>query len=176
MNRGLFTPLSIVSLILCAGAGAGYVLTMTPPWWYVASFPSGPPETIRWLGWSCAAFAVTTFALLLKRASQIRLIDDRLRCGRCLSCGYNLTGNLSGTCPECGGGGSMRAHEQASRAGLRLAPSARAIEAVPILHDPRGTRRSHHTGHGRARVPNASAGVIVQWPAVEIRVPGVTEA
>lgn len=22
--------------------------------------------------------------------------------GRCLSCGYNLTGNLSGTCPECG--------------------------------------------------------------------------
>lgn len=23
--------------------------------------------------------------------------------GRCLSCGYNLTGNISGVCPECGG-------------------------------------------------------------------------
>lgn len=26
----------------------------------------------------------------------------RLRQGRCLACGYNLTGNTSGICPECG--------------------------------------------------------------------------
>ena len=27
----------------------------------------------------------------------------RRRRGRCVMCGYNLTGNTSGTCPECGG-------------------------------------------------------------------------
>jgi hypothetical protein len=26
----------------------------------------------------------------------------RRREGRCLSCGYDLTGNVSGVCPECG--------------------------------------------------------------------------
>jgi len=26
----------------------------------------------------------------------------RRRAGRCIYCGYNLTGNLSGVCPECG--------------------------------------------------------------------------
>jgi hypothetical protein len=28
--------------------------------------------------------------------------QDRLRRGLCVKCGYDLTGNLSGTCPECG--------------------------------------------------------------------------
>jgi hypothetical protein len=28
--------------------------------------------------------------------------QDRLRRGLCVNCGYDLTGNLSGTCPECG--------------------------------------------------------------------------
>ena len=27
----------------------------------------------------------------------------RRRKGRCLKCGYDLTGNVSGVCPECGG-------------------------------------------------------------------------
>jgi hypothetical protein len=26
----------------------------------------------------------------------------RMAAGRCVSCGYNLTGNVSGVCPECG--------------------------------------------------------------------------
>lgn len=29
-------------------------------------------------------------------------IDAALRGDACLACGYNLTGNTSGTCPECG--------------------------------------------------------------------------
>ncbi|HSZ56912.1 MAG TPA: hypothetical protein VK797_14695 [Tepidisphaeraceae bacterium] len=28
--------------------------------------------------------------------------EARLKKGRCEFCGYNLTGNISGTCPECG--------------------------------------------------------------------------
>ncbi|GJM24129.1 MAG: hypothetical protein DHS20C16_05440 [Phycisphaerae bacterium] len=27
---------------------------------------------------------------------------DRRRIGECVNCGYNLTGNVSGVCPECG--------------------------------------------------------------------------
>ncbi len=30
------------------------------------------------------------------------LADRRIREGRCPFCDYNLTGNVSGTCPECG--------------------------------------------------------------------------
>ena len=31
------------------------------------------------------------------------MIHDRRACsGLCVNCGYNLTGNISGTCPECG--------------------------------------------------------------------------
>jgi hypothetical protein len=32
----------------------------------------------------------------------VALQDDRRSRGLCPSCGYDLTGNLSGTCPECG--------------------------------------------------------------------------
>lgn len=33
------------------------------------------------------------------------IIDEKMKLGpgRCRKCGYDLTGNLSGTCPECGG-------------------------------------------------------------------------
>jgi rubrerythrin len=27
---------------------------------------------------------------------------ERKEKGQCLACGYDLTGNVSGTCPECG--------------------------------------------------------------------------
>jgi hypothetical protein len=28
--------------------------------------------------------------------------ERRIAAGRCVACGYNLTGNISGVCPECG--------------------------------------------------------------------------
>ena len=31
-----------------------------------------------------------------------RRADERRRQGFCVRCGYSLTGNLSGVCPECG--------------------------------------------------------------------------
>lgn len=41
----------------------------------------------------------------LPRATPFLSVEDRRRLAgnRCLRCGYDLTGNLSGTCPECGG-------------------------------------------------------------------------
>lgn len=45
-------------------------------------------------------FAAT---LLLRRRTRRRsLRSRRLVAGRCTECGYDLTGNVSGTCPECG--------------------------------------------------------------------------
>jgi hypothetical protein len=35
-----------------------------------------------------------------RRAQRLRL--RRARTGCCLTCGYRLTGNVSGICPECG--------------------------------------------------------------------------
>jgi hypothetical protein len=32
----------------------------------------------------------------------VDLARERLGTGRCLFCGYDLTGNVSGVCPECG--------------------------------------------------------------------------
>ena len=35
-------------------------------------------------------------------ARRLLLPKRRERLGLCPSCGYDLTGNVSGTCPECG--------------------------------------------------------------------------
>jgi len=33
---------------------------------------------------------------------QVRRLKRRQKMGHCKNCGYNLTGNVSGKCPECG--------------------------------------------------------------------------
>jgi hypothetical protein len=38
-----------------------------------------------------------------RRQSDVRA--GWIASGRCAECGYDLTGNISGTCPECGKGG-----------------------------------------------------------------------
>ena len=55
------------------------------PWWFLLLLPAAAPaeQLRRWL-WSN------------------RRSERRRRGGLCLMCGYNLTGNVSGVCPECG--------------------------------------------------------------------------
>jgi hypothetical protein len=36
----------------------------------------------------------------------------RVRAGRCLRCGYDLTGNTSGICPECGAQAAPAGHSE----------------------------------------------------------------
>jgi len=55
---------------------------------------------------SLALFIIATSLLPLLRFLQ-PLVEGRrrrrrIRIGACPTCGYNLTGNVSGTCPECG--------------------------------------------------------------------------
>ncbi len=62
--------------------GAGFSLTYIPLW----------IPTVLFAG---------TFVYVYR---PYRRYKHRKRHGLCLSCGYNLTGNESGTCPECGTG------------------------------------------------------------------------
>ena len=50
--------------------------------------------------WLIALFGILPSAWLV-RSWHVRQADRR-REGRCLACGYSLTGNTSGVCPECG--------------------------------------------------------------------------
>ena len=51
--------------------------------------------------WALAvAFALLPSLVLSKRA--LKFAQRRRRVGCCINCGYNLTGNVSGVCPECG--------------------------------------------------------------------------
>jgi hypothetical protein len=54
-------------------------------------------KAIVWVGICEMALIVNIFA---RRRLAKRL--DRLLAGRCIGCGYDLTGNVSGVCPECG--------------------------------------------------------------------------
>ena len=68
----------------------------------VAALPSLAVSVIT------AAVYATGFAFLALLWSAFRMNSDsirrerRLRLMNCGQCGYDLTGNVSGTCPECG--------------------------------------------------------------------------
>lgn len=51
------------------------------------------------LVWLCIAFALYPIAKLVV---SFVLLKRRMLEGRCQSCLYDLTGNVSGICPECG--------------------------------------------------------------------------
>lgn len=60
------------------------------------------------IGFACnVVFYATTSWLVIAAASRWR-VSRRRRSGRCVRCGYNLTGNTDGLCPECGDLGSHR--------------------------------------------------------------------
>lgn len=44
------------------------------------------------------------FATLLMTVRRHRIAERRSLGGQCKACGYNLTGNVTGVCPECGAG------------------------------------------------------------------------
>ena len=49
------------------------------------------------------ALAVGGFYVLYARDETQRLLRERRHKGLCLHCGLDLTANVSGVCPECGG-------------------------------------------------------------------------
>jgi hypothetical protein len=55
------------------------------------------PQILRWLILPWPIFCGMGSCLILRR-----VLPDRLKPGCCMKCGYDLTGNLSGVCSECG--------------------------------------------------------------------------
>ena len=57
------------------------------------------------VGWCAAFMLLVAGGLMLNRSALRRRVRIEL-CNRafatCLGCGYDLTGNISGVCPECG--------------------------------------------------------------------------
>jgi hypothetical protein len=75
----------------------------------LAFFNDRPPASLRDL-WhamrgdgmvAALMLAVFTATILVRFRQQHRKVD-RISKGMCSQCGYNLTGNVSGVCPECG--------------------------------------------------------------------------
>ena len=95
MTRGPLVLLLAVSLLVCAAvAASGADL----PWGYwacvsCAAVPLGPPLVY---------VILNSFVRRWRVRSPEEVRSDRRRKGLCLSCGYDLTGNVSGVCPECG--------------------------------------------------------------------------
>jgi hypothetical protein len=56
---------------------------------------TGTARRIRFPFWGMLILAALPTAIVWCR-------DRRPPKGHCCKCGYNLTGNTSGTCPECG--------------------------------------------------------------------------
>jgi hypothetical protein len=65
---------------------------------------SRPPPTVHYHCdrvplWLIMVLAISLAGLPMLRTAKRR---HRRRHGRCVKCGYDLTGNVSGACPECG--------------------------------------------------------------------------
>ncbi len=72
-------------------------LCLTPPFWHEGPGPGGTRIAVYSLPlWLPLLFFAIPAAWLHWRDRR------RIPPGHCQSCGYNLTGNVSGKCPECG--------------------------------------------------------------------------
>ena len=58
--------------------------------------------TLRMPVWVIMAAAAAPQAARYVRRRRRQARDRRAATGHCPACGYNLTGNASGVCPECG--------------------------------------------------------------------------
>ena len=56
----------------------------------------------RHVGFHFAVPFLLAAALFLRTIIRLRQHERWVRTGRCQACGYDLTGNVSGVCPECG--------------------------------------------------------------------------
>jgi hypothetical protein len=93
---------SSASITPVAGPGFGY-MNGTPGfgWSIPVHFkPVGRTTVLAIPIWALAlAFAMLPMISLIRIVSRKR---RRAKPNHCRSCGYNLTGNMSGVCPECG--------------------------------------------------------------------------
>jgi len=59
--------------------------------------------------WIASALLLHLLILLFRISLRRARTQTRLKAGCCVACGYDLTGNVSGACPECGAISKRRA-------------------------------------------------------------------
>lgn len=80
-----------VLLLIAIAAGISALSRCSPwPWQYEI----GPLIVVVWM----PVGLITMFWAL----DRLGWLPRRYEAGHCKQCGYNLTGNVSGVCPECG--------------------------------------------------------------------------
>lgn len=99
----LFNMAWALSLLLCIASGVAWVMTLR----FAIDDPVlGPGLTIVGsippLGWLCVLSAPITIILFWRQVHRGRIWEERVIRGHCPACGYDLAGNVSGVCPECG--------------------------------------------------------------------------
>ncbi len=102
------------------GPGRFEFLSFVGPGWHMSSAPARSASA-WWVKYSpgpwCASLSVPLWlpvAFLTTATAALWLIDGRLeRPGHCARCGYDLAGNVSGRCPECGTEAGHRADAEA---------------------------------------------------------------
>jgi hypothetical protein len=63
---------------------------------------SKPPLIYHWWSLIAPLWALVVGLALLPAIRFRWLVQRKARPGHCYKCGHNLTGNVSGVCPECG--------------------------------------------------------------------------
>ena len=81
-----------------------YVIQVEFPWWFRITRYKHPAGFTRW---NATVYVRPTFAVLVAYPTVAFIRGPfrrwrRRRKGLCLKCGYDLTGNESGACSECG--------------------------------------------------------------------------
>lgn len=91
----------LVTIGRCLCAEHIVFLFTTFPGLEAAAAQAGVPDwvwfALPWLDWALAVLLVSMMYSLVTPCKH-----RRHRPGSCAACGYDLTGNVSGRCPECG--------------------------------------------------------------------------
>ena len=119
--------------------GRGYDLLST---WRKPSAANSRLTVVAIPLWAPAALLLISLALAIARRTHRQ--RRRLRTGLCIQCGYNLTGNESGICPECG-----RPTRPPAATGRTHSTYNRGESSI---HDPEPSDGAHQTdANGRRR-------------------------
>ena len=97
---GAGSATSALATLACEESGL-FSLAGSTWHWYLQSVPAGVTSDAWWAGYQLfigAAIGLPGVVVALAVAATGR----KPRPGHCRACGYDLTGNISGKCPECG--------------------------------------------------------------------------
>ncbi|NLE59111.1 MAG: hypothetical protein GX616_12175 [Planctomycetes bacterium] len=95
-SRRPLTPIDLVRIASWVVLGMSCVTSQTAGSYYNYFWPQyGPP--IRHLAMVVGVVALMTIVL-----TRLIYPPPAIKPGCCAKCGYDLTGNVSGVCPECG--------------------------------------------------------------------------